>query len=309
MSAALIQAPHAVAPASLDTIAAIAVYARSVNNTEELAGLTAKINAARELAKAQDDVRDIRRMLMHAEVAVLIRRFELNDSKLTTWDKVAVRAFNRAGAQATDTYVDANFEQYGRAMQVGRALHEQHKAGDEINQGAYLAKNPRRFAKYAADRTPDEEELAEEFRESQREDVANTMRDLVEGYTHTGEPFTVEDVTDALIGRMGDVAASGDAAFRDGVRRVVRESVRSASSIEFEGEALPKTIAVEFNMGWLRVPLGSATPSHLAATIRERERQIARDQASVDRLSRLLAVINASGCGEFEPIVDHLPTA
>lgn len=313
MSAALIQAPQAIAPASLDTLAAIAVYARTVNDTDTLKSLTARINAARELAKMQDDVRDIRRMLMHAEVAVLTRRMELKDPKLTMWDKIAVKAFHRAGDDATREYVDLHFEDHGKAMQIGRALHEEQKAEDALKQGEEFARTPEQIAEWArraADRSPGESELAESLRDATREDVASSMRDIIEGYTYTGEPFTVEDVTDALIGRMGsDTYYADDAAFRDGVRRVCREAVRTASAIEFEGERLPSTIAVETGVGWVRIPLASATPAHLASTIREREDQIARDQASVDRLKNFLGSITTGGCGEFEPIADYLPTA
>lgn len=310
---ALVAAPNT-GVASLDTLAAIAVYARSVDDPEELHGLAARINAARELAKAQEDVRDIRRMLMHAEVAVLIRRHELSDPKLTTWDKVAIRAFLREGDDGTRNYVDSHFEEFGKAAQMGRALHKDQQASDALNEGTEFARSPEQIAKWRqrlaedAPRNEWQRENYEEYQEAHREDVAATMRELVEGYTNVGEPFTVEDVTDALLDRMGgSMPCAEEGAFRDGVRRVVRESVRASGAIQFEGENLPSTIAVESPQGWVRIPIASATPAHLADTIREREEQIARDQASVRRLSRLLAAINERGCGEFEPIAGYIP--
>lgn len=303
---ALIETPKP----SIDAIAAIAVYARSVDTTDELASLTARIRAARELAKAQDDVRDIRRMLMHAEVAVLLRRFDLGDPKLTTWDKVAIRAFQREGAEGTHNFVEQHFEEFGKASQLGRELRDQQAAKDALDAGEKLARAPRDLAEWAkrvTARSPDADELQERLREAAREDVAANMRDLIDGYTYTGEPFTVEDVTDALIERMGsDCELAEDAAFRDGIRRVCREAVRAASVIEFEGERLPSTVAVETPHGWVRVPIESATPAHLAATIRERQAQIARDQASVAKFSRFLDMVTLAGCGEFEPIAGYI---
>lgn len=304
---ALVETPRS----SLDAIAAIAVYARSVDTTDELASLAARIRAARELVKAQDDVRDIRRMLMHAEVAVLLRRYDLADPKLTTWDKVAIRAFQRAGTEATHDFVEKHFEEFGKASQLGRALRDQQSSEDALSAGKNLARSPRDIAEWAerlAARDPDADELQDRLREAAREDVATMMRRLIDSYTYTGEPFTVEDVTDALIGRMGaDTELIEDAAFRDGVRRVCREAVRAASVIEFEGERLPSTVAVETAHGWVRVPIGSSTPAHLAATIREREAQIARDRASVARFSRFLEMVTSAGCEEFEPIAGYLP--
>lgn len=317
MSAAL--ALHDNAPvASLDTLAAIAVYARTVDDPEILKGLTARINAARELAKMQDDVRDIRRMLMHAEVAVIIRRGELEHSKLNAWEKSAYTAFVAAGETGTRVYVDAHFEEHGKASTLGRTLLREQRDEEFRAQGEEFVRDPQAHARELKENGTETEwsdlDAYERYIEGSREDVYSHMQSIIEAFTKTGQPFTVNEVADELIDWVGETPSScevyaDDIAFRDGVRRMCREAVRASTTLMFEGDRLPASVAVTADQGWVRIPLRSVTPSDLASTIRERELQIARDQASVDRLARFLKSITASGCDEFEPIADYLPAA
>ena len=294
----------------LGTLEALAGLARRIGSVEGLREVTVKIKAARELTELMEDMRSARLALMRADVAVLLRRSELRDTTLTTWDKLAVSAFTREGADGTDQFVVEHFEECGTASKLGRLLRGRHAAEDAATEGVSFAADPEaraRWAERVARRTPRDEELLESLRVSRREEAANTLRGLIEAFTLEGAPFSVEDVTDAVMGQMGIPGDWETTAFRDGVRRVCREGVRASSGLSLAGGPLPSTIAVNSPAGWVRIPVRSATPADLTASLRERMGQIARDTAAAEHLRQVIDEVKRRGCGELEPISAYLP--
>lgn len=284
-------------------LSSLAEYARTAETPAILDELSIKTRAARELADLQDDADEIRRLLMHVDVAILMRRAELGE-KLHARGVAAVKVFTDVGPERVAEFIESHGTDYGKASSLLLGLAAKIKADDEAAHGESFALRPTYARPYS-------EPTAEQVREQLRASLAADLHGLVAAYTELGQPFTVDQVTDDLLDYCNDVADSDRlyrSAFRDGVRRMCREAVRNASTVRYDGKALPDAIAVYApREGWVRIPLANATPAHLSQTISVRLEAIQRDQDAVDNLTRFRDSLTAAGCREDEQISSYLP--
>lgn len=272
-------------------IEALANVARNLSGADEYTDFRARIEAARAWAKVHKKTKQVRLDLLRLEVLALVRIVELGAADTLGRDRNA--------AEWLANLSDAEREQFIR------------DSGEGVTTAAGMVRTIQRIESLERDlrhyrsagqhfaHTPDPGEWTDEqvirARQGYVMDIAAALANTVEQYAPDGEPFTIDEMADAIV---ADAAIEqrhvSDSAFMEGVREVCRKAIRSAPPLSVGGLPIPSTItALTPEEQYVRIPAANATVGHLDQMVEIRREQLAQDQAALARLEEVARALHA----------------
>lgn len=246
----------------------------------------ARIEAAKAWAKVHKKIKDIRLDLLDMEVAALVRLIELGGVELLPAKDREAAEWLAALCPGKRSQIIAESRSATTAAGLFRSVREQaeREAERETQRlaGAFTASN-------GGD--PTDSVPASALRAQATKDVGEILSRIIETHTDTGQPFTVEDVTDELL-----VAARADVDedFQEGVREIVRRAIRSAPSKMVDGTLIPKLLTVRLaNGSFVRIPTINARVADLDDALEFRREQLRQDEIAFERLEEFVGRVKA----------------
>lgn len=232
----------------------------------------ARIQAAKAWAKAHRQLRDLRLDLLNAEVACLVRVYELGGADmLSPVEQLAARWF----ASMSPGERQATIREC-KSVSTAAGLYRWHKR-DGLASEAREEQRDHGRADASEPSVPPEESPAARASKSVRDVLGNLLNER----TETGVPFSVEDVADDLL--AATYAGDMDEDYIEGAREIVRHAIRDTEPERIDGTLIPKLITIRTEAGYIRIPTTSATIAHLDEWLAYRQEQAAQLVAAVDR--------------------------
>lgn len=256
----------------------------------------ARIEAAKAWAKVHRQTRALRLDLLKLEVAALVRLFELEAvDMLPVGERAAAEWLGGMTATERDVVVESN-QAVTSAVGLCRAVwrdreQEREREAARLRGRTWAAAPP---APSAAPAKPVEPVRS----------LEETLGGLLSEYTTAGIPFTIEEVADALLDRMG---VTVDDEFRAGVHEIVRLAVRSAKTTTIDGTRIPKTITARLpDGGFIRISTVTATVAHLDDAVAFKEEQLQQDTAKLAEFRAFVNKVKAIDGASPQARVGHL---
>lgn len=266
-------------PQQIIQLVAQATAASDVNDVR------ARVAAAKAWAKVHNKVKQVRLDLLRIEVAALKRLGELG-----VFDGLNAGEIEAAKwlASATDDEVETALSKAGQnvstAAGVVRLAKEFESIRERHDAGYAWAKNPTvnedGFAGYSDD---DLDDVRHEV-----PTITGVLNEIIADYTEASEPFTVDEVAEAVLSQSKIPHNKHDAAFMDGIRRACRDAVGKWVPKRLGPTVIPQFITCRIDDGkFVRIPTVNAKLPHLDDMIAIREESIQRDQDAIKRLMEI----------------------
>lgn len=272
-------------------IAALAAAIGNAGSIGDLNEARARVEAVKAWAKVHGKAKALRLDLLRIEVAALVRIVELGGiDALPARDRKAAQWL----ADMSPADRDALLAKSGQATTAAGMCQSIWNA-DELRERRRQGFNRGRdFAQDAP--SPDDEDDVDQAR--RRVNVAGAVKSIAEDYVSAGVPFEASEIADQIIvdaAHAGDEWAD-DEGLIEGVREVVRNSLRRTPVLTFDGLTIPRVLTAYMDEGgcYVRVPTESARVSHLTSAIEIRAEQIERDRAALKILEDFKAKLSPS---------------
>ena len=287
MTAIAVQSEHA-----SDLRVTLASISSSIRNSDDPATIKDsrdKVRMAREWARIHGVVREVHEDLIRIEVECLRRLAQLGDEGLSALSP-AHRKPALFFASLTDEQLADVIKDFGSASTASGV----YRAHVKSSESRYLKDLGRRIAKGAEpwDSTLTDEQKMDSAVERFRYDTAGAVAQILDDIVGTGDAFFIEDVADAVIGRLRDdgIEKVGSAAVREGIREVCRKAVRAGSPVTIFGTDAPRFVTCSSKYGdadftFMRVPFENATLPQLDEMVALRAKQLDEDRAALARLT------------------------
>lgn len=274
----------ALATITIDDLDVALHQIRDMLNVDDLLEVRAKVEAARAWAKVHRRVEEARKQLLAIEVETLVRIWELDEGKCLD---PSLRSAAKFFAEMTIEERQTTLIERGKsttAAGIYRAIRVEQRADEERERGRNWARRPT-------------------VEDAPTPDVLKVLGDAIDALVGAGEPFTVEEMADAVIEATGSTGEP----FEQGARWMCREALRSARPSEIDGTIIPRTLTVATpEGGYMRVPTMNATVGHATAAVAMRQEQLDNYTAALQRLDKFRTKVDALAGGDQSAVIGDL---
>lgn len=296
-------------PAAVDgllrDVSAVIRHIQAATDPGTLQDASAAVQAARAWAKAQKRLEEVRSELFRIEAEALARIAQLGQESMLSYG-----ARRAASFLATLTSEDrqawcAEWEESASTVRASYECYTYERTAElQRQRGREYPKAPRR---------PDAEPGSDEAHLSAA--PSQIINEIINGYVATGDPFTVDDVAEAMLSNVTPPRNMYEEEWRDGVREGVREMVRFALRngecvIDSDLE-IPKTITTLTYEGhrdyhWVRIPTQNATVGDVLTNLKMRDQQIEDLIKARDRFKAFADWAAAAADGDETAVIGDL---
>lgn len=277
----------------LGDVPALLAAIETAFDVDDLKEARARVKAAMAWAQAHGKIREHRRQLLRLEAAALRRIAELGHTEvLNANDRATAKYLSELTVEEIESVLD-RYESLTSASGVVRVHRAEEEQAAHRQEGRDAANNPPPPHDYGWEHKYGHGAVTQSRVEQRRDNVAGLLEDLLAEFTSLGEPFTVEDVYEAVADRAFEGHRdSFDEALHEGLREVIRRAINGATPARVHDKPLPRTITYQMDSGrFIRVPTAYARIGHLDGMICLREKQLEQDKRALDALREVRDVL------------------
>lgn len=266
---------------------------RSAPGVDAVQDIRAKAEAIKAWAKVHKVSKSLRLELLRVEIAALVRLVELDGlDELQPSEREAAEWF-AAMSESDLNETLANYSNITTASGLYRSV--QRDLGEARRYRAETDFWSRRFSSEPEEsRLPDENDFS--AARAYVADVATVLSDMVQAYSETGAPFTVQEMSDQLIEDAGlsHTLDFGGGPVREGLNHAVRRAVLGERIKHWDGLSVPRFITSviiddDGEKRFVRIPVQNARVGDVSEMVKLRQLQLEQDQAALNRLQRFEA--------------------